>query len=262
MDEHRQSSPVELLGVPFQPVSMASFLDELDTWIAKGQGAYVCAVCATSLIEASRNPALLDALWQADVNLPDGAPVAWALSALYRHRQDRLAGPTAMVEILGLASRRGYRVLLFGSTPEIQRRLSSRIRMEFPGVMLAGCISPPFRRLSREEDAEVMRQVHEARPDVVLVSLGAPKQEVWMRQHAADLGVPAVGVGAAFEFHVGAIKRAPRWMQKSGLEWAFRLVQQPRRMGYRFASTLPLFAVRASSQIVRERLREYGPRGR
>lgn len=262
MGEHDSSPRVELLGVPFRPVSMASFLSQLERWIATGQGAYACAVCASSLVDASRNPAFLDALEHADANLPDGAPVAWALSALFGRRQERLAGPTVMREVLELASLRGYRVLLFGSTPELQAALANRIRMEFPGAPVAACISPPFRPLSREEDAAMVRRIHDSRPDIVLVSLGAPKQELWMRRHAAVLGIPAIGVGAAFEYNIGAIRRAPQWMQKSGLEWAFRLGQQPRRMGYRFASTLPLFALRATSQVISECLSPHGPRNR
>ena len=243
----------------FRPVSMASFLSQLEWWIASGQGAYACAVCASSLIEASRSPALLDALVHADTNLPDGAPVAWALSILRGHRQERLAGPTVMLEVLRLASRRGYRVLLFGSTPEIQKALANRIRIDFPGAAIAACIAPPFRSLSPEEDGALVRRIHDSRPDIVLVSLGAPKQELWMRRHAATLGIPAIGVGAAFEFCIGAIRRAPQWMQRSGLEWAFRLVQQPRRVGYRFASTLPLFAWRATLQVLSKRLLPHGP---
>lgn len=262
MGEYRSSPAVELLGVPFRPVSMASFLSQLERWIATGQGAYACAVCATSLIEASRNLAFLDALQHADINLPDGAPVAWALSALYGRRQERLAGPTVMGEVLQLASLRGYRVLLFGSTPEVQAALACRIRNEYPGATVAACISPPFRLLSREEDGEFVRRIRDSRPDIVLVSLGAPKQELWMRRCDAVLGIPAIGVGAAFEYHIGAIKRAPRWMQKSGLEWAFRLVQQPRRTGYRLASGLPLFVLRATSQVLSECLVPCRPRNR
>jgi N-acetylglucosaminyldiphosphoundecaprenol N-acetyl-beta-D-mannosaminyltransferase len=241
---------------------MGSFLSELECWIATGQGAYACAVCATSLIEASRNPALLDALRHAAINLPDGVPVAWTLSALYGRRQERLAGPTAMMAVLELASSRGYRVLLFGSTPEVQAALADRIRIEFPGATVADCIAPPFRPLSSAEDSAIIRRIRDKSPDIVLVSLGAPKQELWMRRHASVLGIPAIGVGAAFEYYVGVIRRAPQWMQRSGLEWAFRLVQQPRSLGYRFASTLPLFALRATAQVISRSLQPRGPRNR
>jgi N-acetylglucosaminyldiphosphoundecaprenol N-acetyl-beta-D-mannosaminyltransferase len=154
-----------------------------------------------------------------------------------------------MTEVLHLAALRGYRVLLYGSTPEIQAALVSRVQRECPTVTFADCISPPFRELSSGEEDALARRIRQSRPDVVLVGLGAPKQELWMRRHARELGAPAIGVGAAFEFHIGAIRRAPHWMQKFGLEWAYRLAQQPRRTGYRFASTLPLFAWRATVQV-------------
>lgn len=248
-------SVIRLLGVPFRPVSMPSLMLHLGRWIENRTGAYVCAVCASSLVDASRDPRFLDALVHSDVNLPDGAPVAWALSALMGSRQERLAGPSVMEEVLHQAHERGYRVALYGSTPEIQAAVVERIERECPSATVALALSPPFRTLGRDEEDALVEDLRASRPDLVLVSLGAPKQEIWMHRHAAQLGVPAIGVGAAFEYHTGAIRRAPPCMQRMGFEWSYRLMQQPRRMAYRFGRTLPVFAWRASLQIVSHRLR-------
>lgn len=258
MGELDSSPTVELLGVPFRPVSTESLVAEIEGWVAARRGAYVCAVCAHSLVEASGNPEFMRALLRADINLPDGMPVAWALTRLMGRRQERLAGPAAMLTLLELAHLRHLRVLLYGSTPGVQRSVAELISQDYPGTVLADCISPPYRPLSESEDAAMCNRIRKAKPDVILVSLGAPKQEVWMSRHRDVLGAPAVGVGAAFEYNIGMISRAPRWMQRAGLEWSYRLVQQPRRVGLKMASTFPVFAWRTLGQLARDELRKHG----
>jgi N-acetylglucosaminyldiphosphoundecaprenol N-acetyl-beta-D-mannosaminyltransferase len=255
------ASKFDILGVPFLTLSLEALLSRLDTWIATRRPVYICAVCASSLIEASRDPEFLSALCAADLNLPDGAPVAWTLSRLSGVRQERLAGPSVMLRLLELASDRGYKVLLYGSTPGIQAAVVSRIARDYPRVVVAGTISPPFRSLTDDEDRGICRRIRESSADLVLVSLGAPKQEIWMRDHRETLAIPLFGVGAAFEFYVGRIRRAPLWMQRAGLEWSYRLLQQPRRVGRRFATTLPVFAWRVARQLVRESWGRGVPRG-
>ena len=137
------------------------------------------------------------ALQQADLNLPDGAPVAWAVSMLCGHSQSRMAGPSVMLALSKAAAVRGWRVVLLGSTPSVQRELSLRLRALYPSLQLVGGVVPPFRDLDDSEEARILAKLRDMRPDLVFVSLGAPKQEKWMLRHQSDLGCYMVGVGAA-----------------------------------------------------------------
>jgi N-acetylglucosaminyldiphosphoundecaprenol N-acetyl-beta-D-mannosaminyltransferase len=237
---------VLLLQVPFRWLSASTFAEHLDAAVARGSGGYACEVCASSLIEASRDARFMRALVDADANLPDGAPVAWAVGRLLGRRQERMPGPQVMLDVLAHASRCGYKVLLYGSTPTILGLLERRLTRLFPKLNLTESISPPFGRTSAEDDDTLCDEIRSASPDLVLVALGAPKQEIWMREHRDRLPAYLIGVGAAFEYNAGLINRAPPWMQDLGLEWLCRLAQQPRRVGTRLATTLPIFAYRAA----------------
>jgi exopolysaccharide biosynthesis WecB/TagA/CpsF family protein len=159
-----------------------------------------------------------------------------------------------MLEILARSQERGYRVLLFGSSQETLNRLQERLLAAYPGLILVDAISPPFRALSGAEDAALCDRIRDARPDVVFVGLGAPKQELWMQAHVQELGAVLVGVGAAFDFHSGVVRRAPPLMQRAGLEWAHRIAQEPGRLWKRYATTLPVFGLRLVEQAIRARL--------
>lgn len=251
-DDHPSYEGERILvqGVPFKPSTISSFLTWLDSVVRDRRGAYVCQVNASSVVQASRDPAFMRALRHADVCLPDGAPIAWAVSWLTRSPQSRLAGPDVMLEVLRHARERGYRVLLYGSTDETLERLRKRLRAAYPGLLLVDAISPPFRALTAAEEVVMCHRLRRARPDLVLVGLGAPKQELWMQAHRKELGALLLGVGAAFDFHSGQVRRAPRLLQRVGLEWAHRLIQEPRRLWKRYATTLPVFAWRLLKQVV------------
>jgi N-acetylglucosaminyldiphosphoundecaprenol N-acetyl-beta-D-mannosaminyltransferase len=255
--EHSSSdrTRVNVLGVPFRLLSPGELLDWLDLRIDEQRGAYVCAVNASSVIQSSRDPGFLQALVSSDINLPDGAPVAWAISRLTRRPQGRLAGPSVMLMMLSRAEAKGYGVLLYGSSPEVVSLLKERLETLYPALSIVDAISPPYRPLTESEDEELCERIRRARPDVVFVGLGAPKQETWMLEHRDALGAVLVGVGAAFDFHAGVVRRAPDWMQRAGLEWTHRLMQEPRRLWKRYATTLPVFAWRVGRQVVSERLK-------
>jgi N-acetylglucosaminyldiphosphoundecaprenol N-acetyl-beta-D-mannosaminyltransferase len=246
---------VSVLGVPFRPLSEDSFLAWVDECVAQHRGAYVSAVNASSVVQSATDPAFAQALRDSDVNLPDGTPVAWAVSKLARFRQARLPGPAMMLLMLGRAQARGHRVLFYGSTDPVLELLQQRMKARFPDLTIVDAISPPFRPLSRSEDEQLCERIREGRPDIVFVGLGAPKQELWMRAHRNSIGAVLVGVGAAFDFHAGVIRRAPPWIQRLGLEWLFRLVQEPRRLWRRYATTLPVFVWRVSRQLVSQRVK-------
>jgi N-acetylglucosaminyldiphosphoundecaprenol N-acetyl-beta-D-mannosaminyltransferase len=240
---------IDVQGVPFRPLTLSSFLNWLDSVVGAHTGAYVCAVNASCVVQASRDTAFMGALRDSNVNLPDGTPVAWAVSWLGHVRQTRLPGPGVMLEVIRHARDRGYRVLLYGSTQETLERLQERLLSACPGLELVDAVSPPFRALTSAEEAELCERIRAARPDVVFVGLGAPKQEIWMQTHCGEVRAVLLGVGAAFDFHAGVVKRAPELLQRFGLEWAYRLAQEPGRLWKRYASTLPVFMWRLLRQV-------------
>ncbi len=249
---------VDILGVPFGHTDPHAIYDVIRTCRADRRGRYICEVCASSIIEASRSPGLHRALCGAYMNLPDGMPVAWAISLLSGVHQQRLSGPSVMLNVIGYCADRGYRVGLYGSTPDILSLLVEKLKREYPGLALAAVISPPFDEGNAARELDSLATLRRSRCDVLFVALGAPKQEQWMLRHSSDFGCLMIGVGAAFEYNAGLIRRAPRWMQALGLEWLARLIQQPRRVGMRFATTLPVFAWRLVVQLAATRLRACG----
>jgi N-acetylglucosaminyldiphosphoundecaprenol N-acetyl-beta-D-mannosaminyltransferase len=246
-------------GVPFRPLTVDTFLTWLDAAVNEHAGAYVCAINASCVVQASRDPAFMRALRGSDVNLPDGTPVAWAVSWLGHVPQPRMPGPGMMLEVLGRAQKRGYRVLLYGSSEQTLERLQERLLATYPRLILADAISPPFRAMTVSEEAALCERIRYARPDVVFVGLGAPKQELWMQAHFEELRAVLLGVGAAFDFHSGVVRRAPPLLQRAGLEWAHRIVQEPGRLWKRYASTLPVFGLRLLEQVAAVHVIGRGP---
>ena len=155
---------------------------------------------------------------------------------------NRVYGPDLMLAACERAAARGYSSFFYGGRPGVAERLAARLAGAFPGLKIAGTYAPPFRELSAQEDENVVQLISAAQPDLVWVGLGTPKQELWMAAHAhrIDAGV-LIGVGAAFDIHAGLTRQAPRWLQRSGLEWAFRLAQEPRRLWRRYLYNNPRF---------------------
>jgi N-acetylglucosaminyldiphosphoundecaprenol N-acetyl-beta-D-mannosaminyltransferase len=199
-------------------------------------------------ITAQRDDGLRAALHDAWTVFPDGAPISWLERRRGLLHAQRVAGPDLMLTVLRESV--DLRHFLFGSTPDVLARLGERLPAAVPGLRLAGALSPAR---GEEHDAAVIEAVRAAKPDVVWVALGAPKQELWARRHARALE-PAllVGVGAAFDFHAGSKPRAPQWMQRAGLEWLHRLACEPRRLGWRYASTNTRFVLSAARELVRD----------
>jgi N-acetylglucosaminyldiphosphoundecaprenol N-acetyl-beta-D-mannosaminyltransferase len=236
-----EQAPV--VGVPLAVTDYERTLDWIDAAIARGEREYLCVAAVHTVMELRDDVALREAVDGAAFTVPDGQPLVWALRALGHDLDTRVYGPELMARACARAVRNGQRHYLYGGRDdEALAQLNTNLRERFPGLQLVGGYAPPFRTLSGNEMDEIAARINAARPDVVWVGIGVPKQEKWMAAMRERLDAPVlVGVGAAFDFHAGLVPQAPAWMQRSGLEWAFRLRQEPRRLWRRYARHNPRF---------------------
>lgn len=231
-----------ILGIGVSAINPPLALETISGWIARREAHYVCVTGVHGLMESQRDPTLRQIHNRAGLVTPDGMPLVW-LSRLKGHRDvERVYGPDLMLDCCELSVARGYRHFLYGGQEGVPERLAERLRRRFPGLVIAGCHSPPFRQLTADEDAEIVRQINDTHADIVWVGLSTPKQERWMYEHRVRVQAPVmIGVGAAFDFHAGLKRQAPRWMGQNGLEWLFRLAMEPRRLWRRYLVNNPLF---------------------
>jgi len=233
---------VNILGVGISAINMNIALKVIETWITKRESHYVCVTPVHSVMECQRDPQLRHIFNTSGMTTPDGMPLVW-ISRLkgFRH-VDRVYGPDLMLALCERSVARGYRHFFYGGAEGVPEQLAEVLQRRFPGLVVAGTFSPPFRPLTPEEDEHIVQMINKAVPDIVWVGLGSPKQERWMAAHVDRLTAPVlIGVGAAFDFHTGRKPQAPRWMQRSGLEWLFRLLTEPRRLWRRYLINNPLF---------------------
>jgi N-acetylglucosaminyldiphosphoundecaprenol N-acetyl-beta-D-mannosaminyltransferase len=249
-----------VLGIPLAVADYEHVLDWMDATIAAGARAYVTAAAVNLVMSAQEDPAARAALLGATLAVPDGQPLVWALRALGHSSATRVYGPDLMALACARGANMGTRMFLYGGrTRDALALLEERLRARFPGLVIAGGHSPPFRDLSSEEEQAVIAEVNSSGADVVWVGTGQPKQEKWMLRMRPHLSAPLlVGVGAAFDFHAGLVPQAPPWMQRAGLEWSYRLAREPRRLWRRYARYNPRFIAGFSRQYmhhVRDRRR-------
>jgi N-acetylglucosaminyldiphosphoundecaprenol N-acetyl-beta-D-mannosaminyltransferase len=216
-------------------------LSRITAWGSQHQSRYVTLCNVHSVVTASQDKAFADVIAKADMALPDGAPIAWALRRQGHPQQQRISGPDLMWRYLALAETKGQKVFFFGSTDQTLARLRERLNKSFPALKVVGMVSPPYRELTEAEDQAYVDQINQSGAHVVFVGLGCPKQEAWMQNHKGRVQSVMVGVGAAFDYHAGTIRRAPLWMQKIGMEWLHRLASEPRRLAGRYLVTNSLF---------------------
>jgi len=244
-----------ILGVPVALTDYASAIRAMDALVDTRERGYVCAAPVHALMVAQDDPEMLAALRGSTLVVPDGMPLVWAANLLGERLEDRVYGPELMLRYSDRCAERGHRVWLYGGRDQgslVQLALSMRRR--HPGIKIVGGYSPPFRALTSEEEATLVEQINEAKPDVLWVGIGVPKQEKWMAHMRERLDVPVMcGVGAAFDFHAGRVPQAPRWMQERGLEWIYRIAQEPRRLLPRYLYFNPRFVVAFARQYLAER---------
>lgn len=235
------SRRVDVLGVQVSALDMDEALRFFDDHIRRREPSYVCITGVHGVMESQRDPALRAIHNRAGLVTPDGMPLVW-LSRRAGHRHvERVYGPDLMLALCERSVAAGYRHFLYGGAEGVPERLADRLRGRFPGLRIVGTYSPPFRELTEEEDRAVVERIEASGADVVWVGLSTPKQERWMAAHTDRLRAVLVGVGAAFDFHAGLKKQAPRWMQRSGLEWLYRMLSEPRRLGPRYLVNNPRF---------------------
>jgi N-acetylglucosaminyldiphosphoundecaprenol N-acetyl-beta-D-mannosaminyltransferase len=246
-----------VLGVPVSMVDYERAIEVMNRLVATRERGYVCVAPVHALVEAQNDHELLSALRGATLVVPDGMPVVWAANLLGESLSDRVYGPELMLRFSDACAQRGHRVWLYGGRDQGSlAQLALSMRRRHPGIEIVGGFSPPFRALSDEEERSVADQINAARPDVLWVGIGVPKQEKWMAHMRDRLEVPVLcGVGAAFDFHSGRVAMAPAWMQQRGLEWAYRIAQEPRRLLPRYLRTNPRFVLALARQYLAERHR-------
>lgn len=233
---------IDILGVGVSAINMEIAVDTIDRWIAERQCNYVCCTDVHGVVRSQSDGRLREIQDRAGLVTPDGMPLVW-ISRLRNYRQvGRVYGPDLMSEVCSSSAAKGYRHFLYGGDKEIPAKLADRLSQKYPGIEIVGTCSPPFRPLTPEEDEAIIKQINQSKADIVWVGIGSPKQEYWMAAHLGHLDAPVmIGVGAAFDFLAGAKKQAPRWIQRSGFEWMFRLVTEPRRLWRRYLKVIPLF---------------------
>lgn len=241
-----------IVGTPISVTTFAEVREKLRTPIRNR--ATVVAVCNVhSVMSARSDPELAQALGSADIATPDGMPLVWGLRALGHHQPERVYGPGLMRYVIADDDAE-HSHFLFGSTPETLTELQTAISRLNPSIRIAGAVAPPFRPLTSSEDRDVTRKIEASGADVVWVGLGMPKQELWMHRVRERLpGTTLIGVGAAFDFLAGVKTQAPHWMQDSGLEWLFRLMQEPRRLWRRYLWHNPAYLGLLAQQLFRHR---------
>jgi N-acetylglucosaminyldiphosphoundecaprenol N-acetyl-beta-D-mannosaminyltransferase len=247
----------ELLGLPIAMTDYTEAMDVMDGMIARRERGYVCATAVHAVMVAQTDPEMRDALRGSTMTVPDGMPLVWAANLLGEDLSDRVYGPELMLRYCERSRDRGHRIFLYGGRDQGSlAQLTLNLRLRFPGIKIVGGYSPPFRPLTAEEDDAIARQIDAARPDVVWVGIGVPKQEKWMARMRDRIEAPVMAaVGAAFDFHAGRVSMAPQWMQDRGLEWTYRITQEPRRLLPRYLIHNPRFVAKIAAQVVRERLR-------
>jgi N-acetylglucosaminyldiphosphoundecaprenol N-acetyl-beta-D-mannosaminyltransferase len=240
---------LDVLGVGVSAINMAQAVAEISRWIEAGERRYVCVTGVHGVMESQLDSHLMEIHNRSGLTTPDGMPLVWLARRAGAKHVDRVYGPDLMAAICALATERGWSSYFYGGAPGVPERLAGRLQGMYPGMKVAGLFSPPFRSLTPAEDDQVINSINQARPQLVWVGLSTPKQERWMAAHVGLLEAPVLlGVGAAFDIVSGGVPQAPRWMQRSGLEWFFRLAHEPGRLWRRYLINNPKFVLKLIRQ--------------
>jgi N-acetylglucosaminyldiphosphoundecaprenol N-acetyl-beta-D-mannosaminyltransferase len=243
--------PVQpVIGIPVTALRFDDQVEIMHQWAINRASRVVCVANVHMLMEAHRDPAFSEVMHRVDLVSPDGMPLVWMLRHLGKPDQDRMAGLDVFHALCCRAEKTGTSIFFLGSTPDVLSAIESRLHVEFPRLIIAGLESPPFRPLTDVEDQALIERINESGAGLVFVALGCPKQEKWMDGHRGRVHSVMIGLGGAFPVYAGIHKRAPNWVRKSGLEWAYRLAQEPRRLWRRYWDTNLPFTLLALRQLI------------
>ncbi|WP_353475859.1 WecB/TagA/CpsF family glycosyltransferase (plasmid) [Salipiger sp. H15] len=252
IEDQAAAPSIQLLGVRVSVLNLATAVARILDMVREGRRGYVCVAGAHGLVDSQSNALLKAAFNRADLVTPDGMPLVWELRRRGHQDAGRVYGPDLMLALFG----QGLRHYIYGATDRTLELLQARLRERFPEAEIVGAYAPPFRPLTETEETLVAARINAARPDIVWVGIGAPKQECWMARMRDRLDAPVlIGVGAAFDFHAGLQRQAPAWMQRRGFEWAFRLSVEPRRLWRRYLRVVPTYMLLLAME--RSGLRRY-----
>ena len=252
----RERPRVNVLGVGVDAIDVRTAVARIFEALSGAGGAYVCVTGVHGVMEAQRDPELRAIINDSLLTTPDGMPMVWLGRLAGFTGMTRVYGPDLMLEVCRASVAAGSTHYLYGGNDGVAQELAGRLRERFPGIRIVGTFTPPFRPLSAEEEQRLCDEVHSVQPDFLWVGLSTPKQERFMASYRGKLAAKVMlGVGAAFDIHSGRTKQAPSWMQRAGLEWFFRVLQEPRRLFRRYAVNNPAFLWRVLQQKVG--LRQY-----
>lgn len=242
----------DILGVMVDVVDYESAVDQIVRAAKEGRGYTATALAVHGVMTGALDQEHRFRLNQFDLVVPDGQPVRWALNLLHSSRlKDRVYGPTLMLALCERCATDGVPIYLYGSNQSVLTNLRTRLGEQFPKLRIAGSQPSRFRRISPDEKQEIVDQIRSSGARLVFAGLGCPRQEVWAYEFRDALSMPVVAVGAAFDFHAGNLPQAPKRLQDAGLEWAYRFVQEPRRLWRRYALLNPLYIVMVAAQRTR-----------
>lgn len=245
------------LNVVGSPVTALPFKKQIKTildWGSEGLSKVVCVANVHMLTEAYWHPELSSVLQNADLVTPDGMPLVWMMKLLGASQQDRVAGMDIFLALGELAPEQNVKIFFLGSESKILDKMRVELEQKFPQLQIAGMEPLPFRPLTPQEDAAIVEQINQSGAGIVLVSLGCPKQEHWMHQHKNKVQAVMIGLGGVFPVLAGLQKRAPMWIRQLGLEWLYRLIQEPRRLWSRYKTTIPPFVWLALKQLLTKKV--------
>jgi N-acetylglucosaminyldiphosphoundecaprenol N-acetyl-beta-D-mannosaminyltransferase len=243
---------VNIFGSMIAVTTMNSVLATLAQWINEEKTRYICLANVHTVVTGVSDQLFRKVTNHSAMTLPDGMPLVWLAKLKSRNQIQKCSGPDLMSRVFETSVCQNYSHFFYGDTEETLLRLKEKLGRQYPGLRIVEMRSPPFRPLTAEEDRQLIAEINCLKPDIIWVGLGAPKQELWMSDHVTKFHASLmIGVGAGFKFHAGTVSRAPVWMQNAGLEWFYRLAQEPRKLWKRYFVTNTLFIVLTLADLIK-----------
>lgn len=254
-----QLPQVEVVGAPVTALVFQDQIEEMLTRAKQRSNSFVCVANVHMLMEARCNKLLKAALRRADIVTPDGMPLVWMMKLLGHVIQDRVAGMDIFMAVCQRSMEEDIAIYLLGSTQQVLEQMRVRLKKDFPTLKVAGIESPPFRPLTENENIELIERINSSGAGITFVSLGCPKQECWMESNYDHVKSVMIGVGGVFPVYAGLQRYAPKLIRDMGLEWLYRLIQEPRRLFKRYLTTIPPFIWLAFHQVLQEQKHKIFP---